>query len=129
MHSICDRLHAPDQVKEYYSLTLVQAKVIKLVSKLTKESPEGISLKTLSEILNISAASTSEQINTLVNRGWLMRNRNPEDRRSVLIKLSTKTNNTINKIHEFFDAMTTEILKDFDSKSINQVTDFLNKFF
>jgi DNA-binding MarR family transcriptional regulator len=128
MDKVCDRLSTPEEVKEYYELTMTQTRAVKLVSRLTRLNPEGVSLKVLSEQLSISAAATSELVEILVKKGWLVREQSLNDRRAVCIRLSNKTQTVVVRIHDFFDAATDEALKDEEPDDVRRLSELMDRF-
>lgn len=92
------------------SLTVRQHKVIKEVKELTMERPEGIPLKELAERIKLSAATTSELVETLVQKKLLERNQCPEDRRAVRITLSPTTHEIIAIGKKTLDAIAKDLL-------------------
>ncbi|MBN2641769.1 MAG: MarR family transcriptional regulator [Victivallales bacterium] len=128
MDKVCDRLSTPEEVKEYYELTMAQTRAVKLVSRLTRFNPEGVSLKVLSEQLSISAAATSELVEILVKKGWLVREQSLSDRRSVCIRLSGKTQTVVARIHDFFDAAIDDALKNEDPDDVRRLSGLMDRF-
>ncbi len=76
-------------------MTVRQHRVIKEVSIMTETQPDGISLKELSERIELSAAATSELVESLVQKNILTRKPCPVDRRAVRITLSDMTQDII----------------------------------
>lgn len=128
MDKVCDRLSTPEEVKEYYELTMAQTRAVKLVSRLTRFNPEGVSLKVLSEQLSISAAATSELVEILVKKGWLVREQSLSDRRSVCIRLSNKTQTVVARIHDFFDAAIDDALNNESSDDVRRLSELMDRF-
>ncbi len=67
---------------------------------LTIEHPEGISLKALTRVLGVSQSAASMTVSSLMQKGLVYRNVNPEDRRQALLTISSAE-----RIH--FDTMAT----------------------
>lgn len=65
-----------------------QLRMINRIYELTRRSPEGIQLKKLAQVLNITPAATSEMVETLVKRGALERRVSTIDRRAMALRLS-----------------------------------------
>ena len=65
-----------------------QLRMINRIYELTRQSEEGIQLKQLAAVLDITPAATSEMVETLVRRGALERKVSASDRRAVALKLS-----------------------------------------
>ena len=73
---------------QFGNLTSRQVGVLITVKELCNNYPEGISLSQLTRKIGITAPSASCMVDTLVQKGFLNRERCPDDRRSVLIKLA-----------------------------------------
>ncbi len=67
---------------------------------LTIEHPEGISLKALTRVLGVSQSAASMTAGSLLQKGLICRNVNPEDRRQALLTIAPEE-----RVH--FDTMAT----------------------
>lgn len=76
------------QQKRVLGLTMRQAGALVNVEILTRNTPRGIALKTLAQNLQMTVPATSLLVENMVNKGFLERTPNPEDRRAVCIRLS-----------------------------------------
>lgn len=76
------------QQKRVMGLTMRQAGALVNVEILTRNHPKGIALKTLAQNLQMTVPATSLLVENMVNKGFLERTPNPEDRRAVCIRLS-----------------------------------------
>ncbi|MBR1979201.1 MAG: MarR family transcriptional regulator [Akkermansia sp.] len=76
------------QQKRVMGLTMRQAGALVNVEILTRNTPKGIALKTLAQNLQMTVPATSLLVENMVNKGFLERTPNPEDRRAVCIRLS-----------------------------------------
>ncbi len=65
---------------------------------LTLEQPEGVSLKALTSVLKVSQSAASMLVGSLLQKGLICRNVNPEDRRQALLTLAPE-------VRPQFDAM------------------------
>ena len=65
-----------------------QLRMINRIYELTRQCPEGIQLKELAQVLNITPAATSEMVETLVKRGALERRVSQSDRRAMALRLA-----------------------------------------
>ena len=63
--------------------TLSQWNVLRLVRKKGE-----VSVKEISEALGVTSSASTQLIDGLVNKGYLVRKRDPNDRRIILVKLS-----------------------------------------
>lgn len=65
-----------------------QLRMITRIYELTRQEPNGIQLKKLAKVLNITPAATSEMVETLVKRGALERRVDSNDRRAMALRLA-----------------------------------------
>lgn len=76
--------------KRLYGLTLRQSTAMNTVMLLMKDHPEGVTLKALSEHVEMNSSAASVMVDKMVVKGYLERAVNPRDRRTVNIRLSAK---------------------------------------
>ena len=70
-----------------------QLRMITRIYELTRNSSDGLQLKTLAKVLHITPAATSEMVETLVKRGALERRIAANDRRAMSLRLSRELEN------------------------------------
>lgn len=80
-------LNAPVQ-KKTYGLTVRQGSAVSQLKLMQEETPEGVSLKALAKRMQMTIPATSLLVETMVSKGFMERNPNPNDRRAVCIKLT-----------------------------------------
>ena len=68
-------------------LSLNQLLLLNSLYKLTRDTDEGVSLKTLAAELKVTAATASEMVDALVRREIVERRHSENDRRAVAIRL------------------------------------------
>ena len=71
------------------SLSVRQQKTLFAVITMTKLNPIGVNLKDLAARMNITVPAASVLVESMVQRGFLEREINPNDRRAVCIRIST----------------------------------------
>lgn len=76
--------------KKLYGLTLRQSAAVNQVMLLMGDYPQGITLKKLAEHLEMQSSAASIMVDKMVNKGFLERHENPEDRRTINIRISPK---------------------------------------
>lgn len=76
--------------KQLYGLTLRQGAAINQVMLLTLEEPDGVSLKVLAKNLQMAVSATSLLVESMVNKGLVVREPSKKDRRAICIRLSEK---------------------------------------
>ena len=107
------RIHTtPAELAKWGDVTIRQIKIMKTVWTLQNENPNGITLKRLAQDLNLSSATMSESVETLVRKNMLQRQQNPLDRREVLITLSQYSEALFKETVHLMDALSARILAD-----------------
>ena len=114
----------------FSTLTISQVEIIIETRRLTDRDgfASGVSLKELASRLKISPSACSERVDTLVNKGFLQRNPNPEDRRSILIALSKETANDFDQADNHLNNIEHNIFEKFKKDEIDQLAQLLNRF-
>ncbi len=82
-------INAPTQ-KKMYGLTVRQGSAISQLKLLLEDAPEGVSLKVLAKHMQMTIPATSLLVESIVSKGFMVRNPNPNDRRAVCIKLTER---------------------------------------
>ena len=113
------------QVTEFMALTARQLRLIQEVCRLTRYNPEGISLKTLAEKMQLSSSAVSLMVETLVQKDELERVHSSADRRMVLIRVSPRGRTAIDKIRNRFRDIIRDFLNDRDPAEREQLEDLL----
>ena len=80
-------LNSPTK-KEMYGLTMRQGSAISQLKLMLEEEPEGVSLKDFAKRMQMTIPATSLLVESMVNKGFMVRDTNPNDRRAVCIKLT-----------------------------------------
>ena len=96
--------------KRFLGLSVRQATALRTISVLTKEQPQGIPLKTLAARLQMTIPAASLLVESMVNKGFFDRSTNPNDRRSICIKLSAKGQKNFKEICTTMDQFTEELI-------------------
>lgn len=89
------------QQKRVMGLTMRQAGALVNVEILTRNNSRGIALKTLAQNMQMTVPATSLLVENMVNKGFLERTPNPEDRRAVCIRLSADGADFIENTRQF----------------------------
>ncbi len=82
-------INAPVQ-KKMYGLTVRQGSAISQLKLMQEDDPEGVSLKSLAQRMQMTIPATSLLVEVMVSKGFMERNPNPNDRRAVCIKLTER---------------------------------------
>lgn len=93
------------QLKKMLGLTVRQGSAISQLKLLLEDAPEGIPLKVLATRMQMSVPATSLLVESMVRKGFFERRPNPDDRRSVLIRLSERGMQMFEEVYGRFRAM------------------------
>jgi len=81
--------------RTFLELSVTQLHVVK-----TALRHESVTITKLSEILSVSPPSASAMVDRLVEKGMLIRERSPEDRRKVLVRVSPQAVRDIEELEK-----------------------------
>lgn len=120
-----------DVKTSFARFSLNQLMLLNSLYSLTRDTDSGVPLKTLASGLEVTPATASEMVDTLVRRGILERRHNEVDRRAVEITLDPKWHNFFRanedvynrRVEAFFAARTPEERRQFE-----RTVDDLNRF-
>ncbi len=76
--------------EEARSLTFGQQKALKAISRAEQSGLGGLSLKELADQLELTSGTVSTLVESLVQRGGVVRTPRPDDRRTVRLRLSER---------------------------------------
>lgn len=77
-----------DTKKKLRSLTQHQQMAVDKLLRMNKKYPNGITLRDFAQMIQASPSAASVMVDGLMGRGLLVREQNPEDRRTVCIRLT-----------------------------------------
>lgn len=116
-----------EHLEKMLGLTLRQGTAIAQIRILTKDCPQGISLKTLAAHLNMTVPATSLLVETMVNKGFFERNPNPEDRRAICIRLSDKGEEVCHNVNARMEAELDRLAVDITEEEMAAFESITNK--
>ncbi|HOJ38090.1 MAG TPA: MarR family transcriptional regulator [Ignavibacteriales bacterium] len=91
---------------------------------------KNVNIKSIAQAMNISYGRISHILNALENKGFVKRDFNKKDKRNIVISLTNKAKDMIEKAHAQYMDMHGEILKNFDAKKsetlVNTLEEYLN---
>ncbi len=96
---------------------------------------EGIGVKEISHRLGISSSAATQLVDSLVRKGYLIREESPEDRRALRISLTVKTRELIDvtsaralgAVQSHFDVLTDEELHTFYKLCVKVANNMIDK--
>lgn len=134
-----DLIHVADMMRAHTTpvelaklggdVTIRQVKIMKTVWTLQNENPQGVTLKRLAHDLNLSSATMSESVDTLVRKNMMQRQQNPSDRREVLITLSQYSENLFSEAARQMDMLAARILADLNVQEKTFFIETMSKIF
>lgn len=114
-------------VKNLYGLTIRQGAAISQVMLLMETHPNGVSLKTLANHMQMALSATSILVEGMVKRELFERYPNPEDRRAVCIRLSAKGEEIFRETHDLLLREMTELSTCLTKEELAQLTQISRK--
>lgn len=118
---------APAALDKWSDITIRQVNIMKTVWTLQNENPSGVTLKRLAQDLNLSSATMSETVDTLVRKDILQRQQNPNDRREVLITLSKLSEEVFNSTIKQMDTLSAKLLSELSEQEKEFLVDTISK--
>lgn len=88
--------------KQMLGLTVRQGSAISQLKLMLEEKPEGVSLKSLAQRMQMTVPATSLLVEVLVSKGYFQRTPNPNDRRAVCITLTEKGLSIFESVYAHF---------------------------
>ena len=86
---------------------------------------DGLTPKDLGRALNITTGSVTAMVDRLEVKGFMVREPNPTDRRSVLLHLSPEGTEAMQWANDHFSAAAVALLKDSSEESLADIAEFL----
>ena len=108
---------SPD-LRKVHVLTVRQGAALTQLRLLTTDVPQGISLKQLATRLQMTVPATSLLVESMVSTGFFERRPNPNDRRSVCIKLSPKGHEVFESVYGNFRRRIDEMADNFSAEEL-----------
>jgi len=110
-----------DQWLKKYDLTVEQLHALKKM-----DIELGQTQSTLCSVTGKSPANITRLLDRLETKKYVVRRKNPDDRRVSLVFLTGEGMRVREEVRDGFDGMRSELLQDIDSKKREQVSEVLN---
>lgn len=110
-----------DQWLKKYDLTVEQLHALKRL-----DLDMGQTQSALCSVTGKSAANITRLLDRLENKKYVVRKKNPEDRRASLVFLTKEGMRIREEVRGGFDGMSSELLRDINMKKREQVSEVLN---
>jgi DNA-binding MarR family transcriptional regulator len=89
-------------------------------------SADGMSVKNLSSRLGLDASTLSRTVDSLVENGLAERATSPEDRRSIVIRLTAEGRASVNRINATWNRICVGMFKDIPEKKHGNILEAMN---
>ena len=124
--SVVREFSAETQLK-LRGMTMHQHTAVEKIMKLTRQNPQGITLREFAQVMQSSPSSASVMVDSLVNRGLLERSQNPNDRRTVCIRLSEKGSKTLKESQELVKRDLAQLVDKLSAEERSQLAGIMSK--
>jgi len=129
MHAMRHKLMVGYTTKKEVAITPSQSFVLRFVAKNSSAN-----VKAITQALNITSSAATQLVDGLVDKGYLVRKDNPDDRRIITLSLSLKAKKLfkefkeqrLQKMMEIFDVLTDEELTRYAVLN-KKLVDFISK--
>jgi DNA-binding MarR family transcriptional regulator len=129
MHAMRHKLMVGYTTKKEVAITPSQGFVLRFVAKNSSAN-----VKAITQALNITSSAATQLVDGLVDKGYLVRKDNPDDRRIITLSLSLKAKKLfkefkeqrLQKMMEIFDVLTDEELTRYAVLN-KKLVDFISK--
>ncbi len=88
-----------DHYRKIMGLSVQQMRALGTLNRLMTDRTEGIPLKMLAQYMKLSLPAASHLVDSMVKKGLFNRKENPNDRRSICIKLSEEGERNFQFLH------------------------------
>lgn len=115
------------QLKKMLGLTVRQGSAISQLKLLLEDAPDGIPLKVLAARMQMSVPATSLLVESMVRKGFFERRPNPDDRRSVLIRLSERGMQMFEEVYGRFRTMLDTLAREVSPQELDALDSVVQK--
>lgn len=109
-------------------LALTGSQFIVLIGAAYRQGNEGVSIRTLADHTQLAATHVTTEVGRLIGKGLLTKQASPRDRRSVLVRLSTKGEAAIRTVNPLLRRVNDRLFQDISREEFAAVARFLEKF-
>lgn len=109
-----------------------EARVLLCVEYLSNESNCKVSISEISKYLSITPPSATEFVKNLINKGFLQKKTNPNDKRCIEITLTQKGAKAVIDLKDYFNNLFSGLIKTLgneQSKLLIELLDKINIYF
>ncbi|MBB5049000.1 DNA-binding MarR family transcriptional regulator [Rhodopseudomonas rhenobacensis] len=105
-------------------LDLTSSQFTVLMGVAYRQGHDGIAIAPLSNYIGLAATHVTTEVGRLIRKGLLTKKRNTKDKRSVLIKLSSKGEAAVTEVAPVVRSINDILFKGMDRKQLESVNEF-----
>jgi DNA-binding MarR family transcriptional regulator len=109
-------------------LALTGSQFIVLIGAAYRQGAEGVSIRTLADHTQLAATHVTTEVGRLIGKGLLTKQASTRDRRSVLVRLSSKGEAAIRAVNPLLRRVNDRLFQDISREEFAVVAQFLEKF-
>ncbi len=113
------------RLREEFSITLPQFDVLAQLDAGERDGDAGLTMSTLSERLMVTNGNVTGLVERLVTDGLVTREPAPEDRRRMIVSLTTTGRKALATIVPAHEAWITELFADMEGKEVRRLHELL----
>ena len=111
-----------------HEISIAEFSLLKAIMNNVADSDENIGISYLMEHLYITKAAVSKMLGVLENKGYINRDVNRHNRRTLVITLTPEGKDVIKHFEKYFDDILMGIIRQLGKHDIEQFTRSINQF-
>ncbi len=108
-------------------ITVAELQAMILMVDNQQEATENVFATEMAQQLNLSKASLSQMMNSLENRGFIQRTLNRENRRKIILTLTSKGRQAVKNAREAFLSLLQNLVQGLGEEKAAQLTELLEE--
>ena len=104
-----------------------EARILLCVDFLHNEKKCKVTISEISKNLSITPPSTTEFVKNLINKGYLEKHINPNDKRSISISLTDNGQKLVDSLTQYFNSLFSGIIEKLGVEQSNLLIELLDK--
>lgn len=104
-----------------------EARILLCVDFLAKKNEGTVNISQISKKLLITPPSTTEFVKNLINKGYLEKHINPNDKRSISISLTDNGQKLVDSLTQYFNSLFSGIIEKLGVEQSNLLIELLDK--
>jgi DNA-binding MarR family transcriptional regulator len=108
------------------AISLTGSQFVVLMGTALRQGSEGVSIRALADHTHLAATHVTTEVGKLIAKGLLTKSANPNDRRSVLVRLSPAGEKAIGEVTPFVRRVNDVLFQHVTTKDLTTMVEFLN---